>query len=470
MLAFVVALALGSAQQPAGVEIVGPAPVPSVALRQQLRRGEDEFVLFDVAFGVREVVAKLRGSADWIERDRLTPLCSLVDAIERHTAAGADPAAVAVHRVAEVAAALIPSHLDRASLSAEQRAEIAEVEAAANGTLRFLPQATPHDWAATRPRGGYWFGPHADELVGLSRATQYLCTYLARWPTATAEKWLQTARAVVADDTTSKLADVDRAMAILFGAGAWVPGLPGPAVARDLAWLHANAGTRAGVHDKLAGLFAAVTMPEPRSLHDGVLRLAHVLTTAGATDPLFGGMPDAHWQEKWAATASFAYVDLRDMEAQYSRRKPQPTRLAPTIVIEPLPEVWAALRWLEHRHRDLRRLHDLNVDRPEHTWVDLVIEALAHQQRGEKLPAELHAKLRDVLLLSFDAPDHVQGTESDIEGVTGRVRRAEPQLVRVPIVWRGEPKKALALRLSVEEHAADGTWHGPRQSVAPQAR
>jgi hypothetical protein len=337
MLAFVIALALGSPQQPAGVEIVGPAPVPSVALRQQVWKGEDEFVLFDVAYGVREVVAKLHESAASIELDRLTPLCSLVDAIERHTATGADPAAIAVHRVAGVTAALIAPHLPRESLLAEQRAEIAEVEAAANGTMRFLPNATAHDWAAARPRGGYETWPLADELVGLSRATQYLGTYLWRWPAATAEKWLQTARAAATDDTTSKLAAVDRAMDILFGASPWVPGFPGPAVARDVAWLHANAGTRASVHDKLAGLFAAVTMPEPQSLHDGVLRLAHVLATARATDPLFGGMPAARWQEKWASNACFAYVDLRDVEAAHSHRKPVPTRLTPTVVVEPLP-------------------------------------------------------------------------------------------------------------------------------------
>lgn len=58
----------------------------------------------------------------------------------------------------------------------------------------------------------------------------------------------------------------------------------------------------------------------------------------------------------------------------------------------------------------------------------------------------------------------------EIEGGAGRVHRAEPQLVRVPIVWRGQTQRALALRLRVEGQRADGTWYVPQANKTSQAR
>lgn len=446
-----VAVAAVAPQEPPAIEVVGRARVPSPALLEQVKKGEDEFLLFDVGYGVREAVVHLHEEWGWCEGERADGLLALLAAMQERWAAGRDGEVTATTNVAAVAHALLLPAALRDELPPAQQAELREVEGGAAGTLRFAAGSPAVDWREARPRGGYASAWDDGEMAGLFRATVYLRAYLARWPAATSAIWRDSAAACRAAGVAPELAMVEAALPILFGATMGEHGLPAPAPSVDLAWLRAHKDERATVHDKLAALFAAVPMSKPAAMSDGVLRLCHVLACAAATDPLFGAMPAEQWRAKWVGAGSFAYVGLREVDSLMRCVGRELLRKPPQVVIEPLPEVWEALRWLERRHDDLRTVRHPETDWHEHgSWVDPVLEALAIQQRGEDLPQKLHDRLREMLLWSFDAPDLLLGTTTELEGVAAPVRRAEPQLVRVPIRWRGETKKALALRLSVE--------------------
>jgi len=81
------------------------------------------------------------------------------------------------------------------------------------------------------------------------------------------------------------------------------------------------------------------------------------------------------------------------------------------------------------------------------------------------VPAALNERLREHLLTAFGGADDGLETAMQIECMRGHVRRAVPQLVRVPIVWRGETKKALALRLFVEQQGPEGRWQAAASAV-----
>ena len=446
-------------QEPAAIEVIGPAGEPSRALREQLKKGEDDLILFDVGLGVREAVVNLHERWGAIEHERAGDLRALTRAIVERMGHPDDAARAAVGNVAGVAHAVLVAAAERDRLTADQLAEVADVEAAREGTIRFMPSPAPRDWRDARPRGGYARDSWGGELTALFRATVYLRTYLAAWPPELAACWRAQAAACAASPGAD-FATVEQAMTILFGCGARDPGLVEPAVAPDLVWLHAQQQPAASVQDRLSALFAAVPMREPKAMSDGVLRLCHELGAARASDPLFAALAPAQWQAKWLDAAMFAYAGLREVDCCVRAVGREKIPEAPRIVVEPLPEVWHALRWFDRRHTDLRAVRWPGDDKGG-SWVDPVLDALALQQRGEDLPPKLHERLLHMLLWSFEAPDLLLGIATEIEGA-GMVRRAMPQLVRVPVVWRGETKKALALRLFLEQERPGGKWEPVR--------
>ncbi|HEX6812323.1 MAG TPA: hypothetical protein VF384_11915 [Planctomycetota bacterium] len=473
--ATLLALCIASApQQPAVVEVIGPAPEPGVALRKQVEKGEDEFVLFDVAYGVREVTTNLHDLWGELETKRAEVMSDLMAAMQQRCAGRQDAASIACANVAAVAGALLASATKhtrarpRPALGPDQLAELRDVDAAAAGEQRYFPQRRAFDWKIAQPVGAYAHDRHGWEgMAALYRATIYLRAYSAAWPEDTSAVWcLHVAACRSADGVlASDLGKLAAQMPILFGAGVDESGVLLPAGAPDLAWLAAHFAEPAPIEDKLAALFAEVPMPSPKALSDGVLRLCHELVIARPTDPLFGAMAPEQWQAKWRDAASFAYVGLREVDAlarTFGRDDAPP---APTVVIEPLPAVWEALRWLERR----RSLQPGDAWQKGTSWIDPVIEALELQQKGEDLPVETNDHLRH-LLSRFGDKDRLLGTTTRIEGVPAQVRRGVPHLVRVPIRWRGETKKALALRLFVEQERPAGEWHGPPWGTALQTK
>jgi hypothetical protein len=304
-------------------------------------------------------------------------------------------------------------------------------------------------------------------MAALYRATVYLRAYSPDWPSETHAVWcLHVAACRTADGVLAReLGEVAAQMPILFGARVDESGVMLGGRTRDRDWLEEHVDDRAPIEDKFAALFEEFPMPWPKALSEGVLRLCHELTIARPTDPLFGAMAPEQWQAKWRDAASFAYIGLREIDGLTCSLGRDSAPPAPRVVIEPLPAVWEALRWLERRGS----MQPGDAWQKGTTWIDPVLEALAMQQKGEDLPAETNDHLRE-LLSRFGDSDRVLGTTTQIEGVPGQVRRGVPHLVRVPIRWRGETKKALALRLFVEQEVAAGEWQGPPWGITLQTK
>jgi hypothetical protein len=471
-IACVVALSITAAtalpaQAPAAVEVVGPASVPSDALVEQLKKGEDELVLFDVGYGVREAVVKLHEDWTRAEARRAVGVCLLLEAMEAlWTREDAVPDERACRDVARVAMALLDARY-RDEGARELTNERAEVEAAGAGTLRFLPVPASISWEDARPRGGYARSPQLDDgqRANLYRATVYLHTYLSRWPPGIVRRWRDTASACRAVGAASQLAYAERWSHALFGARL-ADGLPVPVVAPDHAWLRSNAAHVDEANARLTALFTALPTAVPESMADGVLRLCHLLVTAEPTAPVLAAMAPAQWRAKWRDAATFAYVGLREVDCAMRAVGKSRLRAPPRVVVEPLPEVWTALRWLDRRRAAALAVDYPDLRRAERSWVDAVLDALSTQQRGEELPSAAEAQLLHLLLDSFDAPDLLLGALTEVDGVAPPLRRAVPHFVRVPVVWRGEVRKALALRLHVEQQDERGQWHGPPWGIA----
>jgi hypothetical protein len=370
-----------------------------------------------------------------------------------------DAAAKACANVAVVAAALLDPDRDRSGLTPAQRDELRDVEGAAAGSLRFLRQPDATEWSEARPIGAY----ERQQYAPLYRATVYVRKYRRAWPEATRAAWREHAEALRAGDG-SDLARAEAAWSMLFGVSLDASGAGELVSSPDRVWLVGHAGEAASAHEKLVALFTAVPMRLPAASSDGVLRLCHELAVARPTDPLFTALPAAQWQAKWRDAAAFAYVGQREIDGlAFGPCAATIPPAKPTVVVEPLPAVWQAVEWLLRRQEAVGDvLHPPAAGATRRArWITDVLAALRLQQKGEDLPAALEERLRDHLLSAFGGADDGLLTTIRIEGARGSLRRAVPQLVRVPIVWRGETKKALALRLFIEEQGPGGKWEPP---------
>ena len=82
-------------QQPATIEVIGPAREPSAALREQIAKGQDELLLFDVGCGVRQSVLGLHDVWREVEGTRWRAMRALLDAMQERCACCDDAAAKA---------------------------------------------------------------------------------------------------------------------------------------------------------------------------------------------------------------------------------------------------------------------------------------------------------------------------------------------------------------------------------------
>src|SRR5688572_10111673 len=94
-------------QQPATIEVIGPAREPSQALRERVATGQDELLLFDVCCGVRQSVLGLHDVWHDVESTRSRAMRALLAAVQERGGRGDDAAAKACADVAAVAAALL---------------------------------------------------------------------------------------------------------------------------------------------------------------------------------------------------------------------------------------------------------------------------------------------------------------------------------------------------------------------------
>lgn len=453
----------------ARVEVVAPAPIPSEALEEQpIQRGD--LVLFDVGYALRELVVRMHDEWARAERLRAEMLIRAFQWLaEDQGTAAEQPWSAACRDVAAVAWALVDPTHSRRRLTPAQAAELLEVEAASSGTLRFLPTPSDVDWSAprsdARPTGAYAAGGEFVWMASLFKASVYLRHYLSAWPDADRERWCAVMSRMMRK--FERAAAIEPSWRLLFGTAFVAPGVPEPVVCDDIVWLVTQPPT-AAAHERLGALFASRAQRVPDTVADDLLRACNELRAARADHAIFGAMAEAQWRAKWTDAATFAYAGLREIDALVqSAGIRDEAGGGPRVVIEPLPAVWAALRALERRESELLvARYGSSASQP--SWVDDVLEALALQERGVDLPRELEAGLLELLLFRFATPDRLLGTPAAIEGVSGAVRRAVPQLVRVPIRWRGETKMALALRLYVEHEVAPGEWQGPPWGVALQ--
>ena len=457
---FSLMLSAAVAAQESAIEVVGPAREPGEALREQVGKGEDELLLFDVCYGVRQSVLRVHDVWREVELTRARGMRALLLAMQQRCRRGNDAATKECADVAAVATALLDPSGERATLTPAQRDELRDVEAGTEGSQRFLPAPVATDWCVAQPIGAY---ARDEAYAPLYRATVYVRWYREAWPRATRAAWQECAEASRSGDA-AELTRAEQAWSILFGTALDASGVGKAVVSPDRAWLLIHKDDTASAGGKLAGLFAAVRMPAPVATSDGVLRLCHELAIARAADPLFAAMPSLQWQAKWSDAAAFAYVGLREVDGLAFGPGIVTAPPAPAVVVEPLPAVWEAVEWLQRRcdaahDAVFPRAADAPSRRP---WIADVVEALRLQQNGEDVPPALNERLQQHLLTAFGGADDGLGTAMRIEGIGGSLRRAVPQLVRVPIVWRGQTKKSLALRLFVEQQGAEGRWQAAR--------
>jgi hypothetical protein len=439
---------------------VGPAHVPSRALRKQVREDQERVLFLDTSYGVRRAVIRLHECWGSVERRRHEVLSELLDSMrDALDAAGEDTRSL--RGVTMVARGLL-DYLDEGEvLDAAERDELAEVQSGRSGRMRFLGEPVAHDWASAHPTGGYGaegsFDGEDDLFAGLFRVTIYLRSYLDAWPGPARSRFIELAHRLADESEDSRFAEVERSWQILFGVDSIFPGLPGTIPAPDHGWLARRRDAPGEVDDVLPGMFEALPFDDPSSFADGMLHICHELSTARPADPVFSALPHRAWQQKWNDAAAFAYVGLRevDVASRISGLEPLPDDLR--IVIEPLPEVWRAIRFVDLLDDELAALRFPGSNYADgKSWVDPVLTALAIQQAGNELPPDLRDDLISLLLEAFDEPDLLLGTISEIEGLRSPVRRAVPRLVRLPIVWQGEVVQVLALRLFVEEVGEGG--------------
>lgn len=449
------------------IEVVAPAPAPSLALDEQLAKGEDDFVLFDVGYAVRDACVRMQTTWLTLEFQRSTALREL---LQRVSAGSADPHGSDSH-VADVAdVALNLWHgVDPETLPdmppGPRREERDEVFHGARGKLRFGAHEREVEWRRATAPGSFETAADQDgELPSLQRVTVYLQEYLMAWPAEQRNAWHRAITAALTPRLQQDLRRIDAALLNCFGTEALMPGIVGVAAMPDVARLR-GASSRADVWRTLADALAPAPTTTARNLRDGVLAVASALYEAKADDAICSELTASQWQAKWRDVALFHYVALRQIDGQAIPLCESPLRRMPRLVIEPLPEVWAHLCEL---HRLQNRVEESLRDEPpaanEHSWLDDVCLALEYQNRGENVPHHLASSLLHVLRTAFTVTDEGLEQPVPIEGLPGAFRRAIPQLVRVPIQWRGQRRVALALRLFVEHEQAE-MWNPPPWGV-----
>jgi hypothetical protein len=461
------------AQSAGAIEVLAGPGAPSYLLQDHLAAAGDaeDLILFDVGFGIRDAVVSLQGCWWDVEACRAMGLRKLLGGMAAGFAgAGAGDEMAALAGATSVACNLVAWSGMVDEETAAAREERLEVLGGGRGRLRFGAGDTSVDWRIAQPVGAYVARPHQepDDLPGLFRATVYLQAYLRHWPASTRDRWLAAARTQIERRVAPELARCDAAFAVLTGAPLLAPGVVGEADASDVEHLERTKGP-GDPWPRLRALFTTIAAPEAATVRHAMLGLSHALATASVDGEFFVAMAPEQWRAKWLDGAAFVHVGLRQVDALSIPRRMQRVR-PPRVVVEPLPRVWAALRRLDQRTEEVRRLlHPDWTHRTQRSWIDDVLDALAAQAVGKELDAKLEARLLQVLLRSFIESDRLLDLPVELEGDLGRFRRAGPYLVRIPIRWRGETRRALALHLLVEQEVSPGVWQPPPWGIVLDA-
>lgn len=447
----------------ARVEVLASSGTPSSMLREQLKKAEDSFVLVDIGVFVDAMVVSLRHDWQRLETTRARSLSVLLERMcDGFTNGGPAPDVAACQSIARVATALLGAKVEEDALPRDVLDELTEVRAERVGALRFVHGRPAIDWSIARPSGAY-----VGELDALFRTTVYLRAVLAQASREQVEVW-NTAIASQKDTEACRGLDrTDAAVRLLLGTdAATMPGLVGrldPQQAPDLVKLAALRDDSRDPWSKLDAVFAiAPASPRPTDVRHAVLALANSFATESTEGEFFAALGSERWRRKWTDCASFVYVGMRELDGLGSLTGLETLKLQPRIVVEPAPRSWRALRDFASACEAMCRAFDeRGYYRTEE--IDVAIEALAKQQRGEDLAPEVEAKLLHWMLWGFDSSGGSSSVE--IEGVRGALRRAGPVLVRLPIRWKGETQNALGFRIFVEHEEATGTWAPPPWGV-----
>jgi hypothetical protein len=465
---------LAVAALPAQVEVLaGPGP-PSHLLETRIAKGIDDFVLFDVGCAAYGLLTELQGTWRLLEGERAAALRDVLPQLAGALAGSAAPDARRAAHVARVAAALLG---DEAELDQDEKAERETVLSGRRASSHFVPETREVEWRIAVPSGGYANANVGEELPQLFRASVYLRECLLAMPAPMRGDWNE-ALERCGKEQRDRLFAVGMEWFALFGKPDTpiMSGVPGRYRLRDVERLAATDAASPWL--ALLDAHREVDAEPDASVRDALLHATHVLATETSTDPLLAAMPMDRWQAKWRDTADWLYVGLREVDVLLAPFGGRLLRSQPTVVIEPLPASFAALRELDRALCRIRltRLPSRVAQHSEAEWWQDLLAELDVQTRGADPDAERQQRLFTVLLRQFVASDMLAGTESNLGGIQGALRRAGPFLVRVPIRWRGETKHALALRMYVEHAPTPGKWTGPpwgrelNSTASPQGR
>lgn len=424
---------------------------PSTKLSEQLRKGEDELVLFDVGYLVYDLVTTAQRA--WLEMEvaRQKALDAALRQMATDHISHGDATADAAH-VARVAIDLLTvADRDRLSLLDDEAAEAASVRACGQGNLRFHPRHPAAGWSDCQPLGIYKAANRPP--AALFVATVYLRQYLAAWPDEVKAQWRK-AIEQLPEPLRAALSASDAQVAAFMGrpTALPMPGVPDIYAFPDALWLLQQPSRAPWL--QLQAMHAAILPREPASVRDAFLVVAHELATERSHSELLQALPAAAWQAKWQDAGQWLYLGLREIDALMAVSGESDRRGKPTVVVEPLPRTLAALRAATRMLTPGR----------DPLFSDLE-QALRDQEAGREVDAERQGRLLAALTTWFGMTDCASGATTRLPGIEGTMRRSRPYLVRMPVRWHGETRQALALRLFVEREAKPGNWEPPPWGV-----
>jgi hypothetical protein len=455
------------------IEVLASRPEsPSMMLGRQIAKGCDAFVLVDVGCFANSIARSIRQHWQAIEWRRWQCLDHLLRDMQERFADSdaADPRSCTA--VAKVGLCLLWNQREVPDAPRSMLDELREVYVASAGVLHFVPGQPPVDWAGSVPR---W--PYAREGAGesrpgsqpgLYRATVYLRCCIEHFTPGQHAVWNVAFTASGASEPGLDPVRCDAALQLLLGPLPSTPtGLPDMvALCERFAAPPLDVGSN--TWDGLDRMLGRIQVPEPRTVRDAFLDLAHVLAGETADDAMLQGLAPEQWRRKWADAAACAYLGLCERESRPAgpeavSDEPLPT---PHVLIEPVPRSWQALRrlagMLESTPRAAERHGQMQV-----AAIDDVLAALDLQSRGEPLGRELEHRLLAMMLGQFAAVD--VAVPVPVAGVPGAVRRAEPCLVRLPVRVAGRTVQALGFRWFVEHETGPRTWTPPPWGVELRA-
>jgi hypothetical protein len=441
-------------------------------LGRQIAKCCDGFVLVDIGCFANSIARSMRQHWQAIEWRRWQCFDHLLRDLQERFADSDTADARSCTAVAKVGLALLWNR--RAVPDAPQPVldELREVYAAGAGVLHFVPGQPPVDWADSVPRWPY-AREGADEesrlgsQPGLYRATVYLRCCVEHFTPRQRAVWDVVFTASVASEPGIDPVRCHAALQLLLGPLPATPtGLPDMVAMceRFAAPPLDDAGSNAW--EKIDRVVGRVEGPAPHTVRGAFLDLVHVLAGESADDTMLQSLAPKQWRRKWADAAACAYLGLYERQGglvggpEAVSEDGHLPRMR--VLIEPALRSWQALRRVAELFEGMTREADCHGH--DHlAEIDDVLEALALQSRGEPPGRQLEHRVFAMMLAHFGAVDVAEPVS--VAGMSGAVRRAAPQLVRLPVRVAGRTVKALGFRWFVEHETGPGTWTPPPWGV-----